>query len=257
MDGDTGEGAALVRAGDLVVTASPVQPVGKVERALETSRGLRLLVERAFAPRSYVVLPGEDVLAVETEAATGLRWVVSRLGPAALLGAGAYRRELGHLRPDPFPGAPGAPGAPAGPPALDDGAARRALAAALRADPLIAGEGGSEVTVRVRHGVAVLEGWVRTVAAKVQAYRLARAVPGIWEARSRLASDEETRVCVGDALRARPDLAESVDGVEVDLGAVVVRLQPGASPAVIAGILEAARAAPGVRTVAASPATAG
>jgi hypothetical protein len=251
MDGNTGEVAALVRAGDLVVTASPVQPVGKVERALETSRGLRLLVERAFAPRSYVVLPGEDVLAVETEAATGLRWVVSRPGPAALLCAGAYRRELGYLRPDPFPGAP------AGPLALDDGAARRALAAALRADPLIAGEGGSEVTARVRHGVAVLEGWVRTVAAKVQAHRLARAVPGIWEARSRLASDEETRVCVGNTLRARPDLAESVDGVDVDLGAVVIRLQPGAPPAVVAGVLEAARAAPGVRTVAASPATAG
>jgi hypothetical protein len=251
MDVGTGEGAALVQEGDLVVTAAPVQPVGKVERALGTSRGWRLVVERAFVPGSYVVLPGEDVLAVETEAATGLRWVVSRTGPAALLGAGAYRRELGHLRPDPFPGAP------AGPPALDDRAARLALAAALRADPLIAGEGGSEVTALVRHGVAVLEGWVRTVAAKVQAHRLARAVPGIWEVRTRLASDEETRVSVGNALRGQRGLAASVAGVEVDLGAVVIRLEPGAPPAATAAVLGAARSAPGVRTVAAAPATGG
>jgi hypothetical protein len=63
----------------------------------------------------------------------------------------------------------------------------------LAADPLA--EDG-EIDLRVRHGVAVLDGWVRTVASKVQGERLARTTPGIWEARNRLFSDEEVTALV-------------------------------------------------------------
>jgi hypothetical protein len=129
---------------------------------------------------------------------------------------------LGRLQPDPSAtGAPAAP--PAAPPAGDDDAIRDALDGILRADPLIA---GSEIRLAVRHGVALLGGWVPTVAAKVQAYRLARTAPGVWEAQAALASDEEIRLLVGGALRARAALAT--------------------------GVLRAVRTVPGVRAAATS-----
>jgi hypothetical protein len=172
---------------------------------------------------------------------------VTATRPAALPAGGVYRRVLGRLRPDALAAAGGTPAPPA--PAGDDGATRAALEGSLRADPLLA---GSEVRVAVRHGVALLGGWVPTVASKVQAYRLARTAPGVWEAHASLASDEETRLLVGGALRARPDLAAGVAGVEVALGLVTVALLPDASPAVAAGVLSAVRTVPGVRAAATS-----
>ena len=78
----------------------------------------------------------------------------------------------------------------------------------------------------MRYGVALLGGWVPTVTAKVQAYRLARTTPGVWEAQASLASDEEIRLLVSGALRARPDLAPGVSGLDVALGRVTVALLP-------------------------------
>jgi hypothetical protein len=249
-----------VRAGDLVISEPPVEAVGRVDAVLETSRGRRLVVERAYAPGTFVVLdgagltpagavggaPGAPGVAATQE---GPRWIVTAARPAALLAGGVYRRVLGRLQPDPLAPGRGAPEAPA-----DDAVVREALAAALRADDLLA---GSEVRLAVRHGVALLEGWVGTVAAKVQAYRLARGTPGIWEAYARLASDEETRLVVRDALRAHPDLAAAVGAVAADLGRVTVTLLPGAAPAVAAGITAVAGGVFGVRAVAARAAAPG
>jgi hypothetical protein len=242
-----------VRPGDLVVTAPPVAPVGRVDGVLSTSRGVRLVVERASAPGTFVVLdgaglaPGEPVSgpdAPETEP----RWEVTAVRPEELSAGGVFRRVLGRLQAVP-PASAGGAGVAGAPPA-DDAATRESLAALLRADPLLA---GSEVQLSVLHGVARLTGWVPTVATKVQAYHLARTAPGVWAATTRLASDEETRLVVRDALRARPDLAEAVGGVEVDLGVVTVVLLPDASPALTAPILELVAGVPGVRAAAARP----
>jgi hypothetical protein len=210
--------------GDLVITAPPVEPVGVVERVLPTSRGAQLLVQRAFAYGSYLVLPASGVAAVEDDADLGLRWVVARERVADLVAAGVFRREVGRLRPDPFPA--GRPGLPS---EGDDAGTAQAIEATLATDPLT---GGSDLAVRVRHGVAVLEGWTRTVGAKVQADRLARTTPGIWEVRNRLISDEEGRVLVRDSLRARSHVAAVVADFRIVLGRVVVDLLPGAPAAV-------------------------
>ena len=50
-------GPAL-QPGDLVITSPPVEAVGRVDRVLETSRGQHLVVERAYAPGTFVVLDG-------------------------------------------------------------------------------------------------------------------------------------------------------------------------------------------------------
>jgi hypothetical protein len=240
----------IVRPRDLVLSAPPGEaatPVGEVERVLETSLGPRLLVARAFAPGRYVVVAGDEVDGVEEEgvADVPLRWATVRLPVDTLIGRGTFRREMGRLRPDPL--------APGPPPAPDDARSQDQLAAALRADPLV-NAGGAEVTLRVRHGVAVLRGWVRTVAGKVQASALARGTPGIWTARSVLFSDEEIGVGVQAALRAREDVAAGVEGYRVDLGAVVLRLHPAASPAVAGWAVQAALGAPGVRSAVAEQA---
>ena len=253
-------GPAL-RPGDLVITSPPVEAVGRVDRVLETSRGQRLVVERAYAPGTFVVLdgagltPSDAVAAAATGssgdpggggfAAPGPRWVTSAARPAALLAGGVFRRVLGRLQPD--PSATGAPAAALAPPAGDDDAIRDALDGILRADPLIA---GGEIRLAVRHGVALLGGWVPTVAAKVQAYRLSRTAPGVWEAQASLASDEEIRLLVGRALRARPELAAGVSGLDVALGRVTVALLPDTPAALATGVLRAVRTVPGVRAAA-------
>jgi hypothetical protein len=228
--------------GDLVISAPPVEPVGVVERILPTSRGLQLLVQRAFAHDSYLVLPATGVAAVEDDLTFGLRWIVARGRVADLIAAGMFRRALGRLRPDPFPAS--RPGQPAVVDGVDDVGAARSIDLALAAHPLT---GGSDLTVRVRYGVSVLEGWVPTVAGKVQADRLARTTPGIWEVRNRLMSDEEGRVLVRDALRARPHVAAAVADFRMALGRVVVELLPDAPVAVEEEVRQAVSAVTLVR----------
>src|SRR5688500_12069525 len=65
--------------------AGTIAPVGTVDSVLATSRGVRLVVERAFAPGTYVVVPGESVSAVRVDAdglaspgAAALRWVTTQ-----------------------------------------------------------------------------------------------------------------------------------------------------------------------------------
>ncbi|HEX2516535.1 MAG TPA: hypothetical protein VH257_17660, partial [Chloroflexota bacterium] len=82
-----------MRPGDLVLSAptgEAVAPVGEVERVLETSRGPRLLVVRAFAPARYVVLAGEEVDGLEEagEGEVSLRWVTVRIPVDAIVGRG-------------------------------------------------------------------------------------------------------------------------------------------------------------------------
>ncbi len=233
-----------MRPGDLVLSAPPgeaVAPVGEVERVLETSRGPRLLVVRAFAPARYVVLAGEEVDGLEEagEGEVSLRWVTVRIPVDAIIGRGTFRREMGRLRPDPL--------APGPPPVPDDARCQALLAAALRADSLVS-LGDADVALRVRHGVAFLRGWVRTVAGKVQAIALARGTSGIWAARGALHSDEEIGAGVRAALRAQRDVAAVVGGYRIDLGAVVLSLLPEAPPEVTERALRAAQGAPGVRS---------
>jgi hypothetical protein len=240
------------RPGDLVLSAPPgeaVTPVGEVQRVLETSRGPRLLVARAFAPGSYAVIAGEEVAGVEVEeeeagAEAPLRWVTVRTPPATIVARGTFRRELGRLRPAP----------PDSPPVPDEAPSQARLAAALRADPLVS-LGGADVALRVRHGVAVLRGWVRTVAGKVQAFALARGTPGIWATRGALHSDEEIGAGVRAALRARPEVAGAVSGYRIDLGTVVLSLHPAAAPEVAGRALRAVQGVPGVRSAVAGTAS--
>src|SRR5205823_4239201 len=93
-------------------------------------------------------------------------------------------------------------------------------------DPLTA---HSDLTVRVAHGVAVLDGWLRTMAGKLVAERLARTTPGIWEAKNRLVSDEELAALARSRARADPRLAGALTHVTADLGRLTVRLTLGAS----------------------------
>jgi BON domain len=229
-----------------------VTPLGEVQRVLETSRGPRLLVARAFAPGSYAVIAGEEVAGVEVEveeegaAEAPLRWATVRTPPATIFARGTFRREMGRLRPDPL--------APGWPPVPDDAQSQARLAAALRADPLVS-LGGADVALRVRHGVAILRGWVRTVAGKVQAIALARGTAGIWATRGALHSDEEIGAGVRAALRARPEVAAVVSGYRIDLGTVVLSLHPAAGPEVAGGALQAVQGAPGVRSAVAGAAS--
>jgi hypothetical protein len=241
------------RPGDLVLSAPPgeaVTPFGEVQRVLETSRGPRLLVTLAFAPGSYAVIAGEEVAGVEVEeegpAEAPLRWATVRTPPATIFARGTFRRELGRLRPEPL-----APGWPPGP---DDVQIQARLAAALRADPLVS-LGGADVALRVRHGVAILRGWVRTVTGKVQAIALARGTSGIWATRGALHSDEEIGAGVRAALRARSEVAAAVSGYRIDLGTVVLSLHPGAAPEVAGRALAAVQGAPGVRSAVAGTAS--
>src|SRR5262245_30687130 len=101
--------AGALRAGDLVVAGPAVdraEPVGRIESVLATSRGTRLVVERAYAPGTYVVLdgtglaPGGAVFDLPGAApeAGGPRWVVTAGRPGALPAGAVYRRVLGRLQ---------------------------------------------------------------------------------------------------------------------------------------------------------------
>lgn len=232
-------------------TSAPVgTPVGTVDSVLATSHGVRLVVERAFAPGTYVVVPGESVSAVRVDAAapgalggTALRWVVTRCRPDDLSAGGVFRRVVGRLTPVPL-------AAPAPAPILDDGGAAVQLERALMDDPFTA---AGDVTVRVRHGVAILDGWLRLAVGKVQADRIARMIPSVWQVRNRLISDEELRSLVQNVLHALPGASSQVTDVRLELGQVIVRLQPpsetfGEPPAGDA-VRAAAGAVAGVRSV--------
>lgn len=228
----------------------PATPVGTVESVLATSRGLRLIVERAFAPNSYVVLPGESVDAVDVEGdqtpaqePCAVRWVVTHRQPADLMAAGVFRRVLGRLTPDPLP----APALPT----PDDRGARAQLEQSLVNDPLTA---GGDLVVRVRHGVAILDGWLHLVAGKVQADRLARTTPGIWQARNRLVSDEELRVVVRNALRALPGAGRLVADFRLELGRAFVLIQGATTSADAEAARRATSAVRGIRAVELHPA---
>src|SRR5439155_14350373 len=97
------------------------------------------------------------------DVATGLRWHRVDVRPAEMGRLPLFRRMLGRLTPDLVQLVPPAP--------TDDTAAQAALERALQEDPLTA---HSDLMVRVAHGVAVLDGWLRTMAGKLVAERLAR-----------------------------------------------------------------------------------
>jgi hypothetical protein len=113
----------------------------------------------------------------------------------------------------------------------------------LEEDPLTA---GGDFQVAVQRGVAVLGGWLGTVAGKVAAERLARTTPGIWDAVNRLHSDEETNAALRARLRERLDIAPAVRDVRVSLGRAVVILVPG-RPLQQEALLEVSREVPGIR----------
>ena len=52
--------------------------------------------------------------------------------------------------------------------------------------------------------------WVRTVAGKLVAERLARTTAGVWEAKNRLVSDEELAALARSRALADPQLAGAV-----------------------------------------------
>lgn len=234
---------AAIQPGDLVLalveTGAPARaPAGKIESVLMANSGGRMLIERAFFPGRYVVAPVADVSATEYDAAADLRWHHLRTELAEVIRRGVFRRELGRLTPDLLPSS--------APPTPDDAAAMTSLRQAIDGDPLT---GDGEITLRVARGVAVLDGWVRVVGAKLMAERLARTTSGIWEARNRLVSDEELRARVGDHVRSASSLATCVTGIEAMLGrlTLVVRAQPEGTAAADAQRLRAL--VPGLREI--------
>ncbi|MDQ3703036.1 MAG: BON domain-containing protein [Chloroflexota bacterium] len=229
---------------------STLSPVGTVDSVLATSHGVRLVVERAFAPGTYVVVPGESVSAVRVDAeepgapgATAVRWVIARCRPEDLSARGVFSRVVGRLTPFPL-------AAPAPTPILDDRAAALQLEQVLRDDPFTAAGG---LTVRVRYGVAILDGWLRLAVGKVQADRMARATPGVWQVRNRLISDEELRSLVQNVLHALPGASSQVTDVRLELGHVIVRLRPpleaSGEPPAGEAVRAATGAVAGVRSV--------
>ncbi|MGH2354594.1 MAG: BON domain-containing protein [Chloroflexota bacterium] len=241
--GDSGDWdtAPPFRAGDLVLAdtrgGEPV-PVGRVESVLSAATGDRLLVERAFRRETYLVVPADSIQAIEEDDAFGVRWLIAGVRPADLIAGGVFRRTMGRLMRDPSP--------PGLPPALDDAASLAALQEAMASDPMTA---GGEVTLAVRRGVALLDGWISTVGGKVQADRLARATPGIWAVSNRLTSDEELRVVVAGHLRSLPEAAAQVVDFRLALGRLVLRLTSDASDATSRDVEQAGHAIPGVRSV--------
>src|SRR5579883_3402392 len=121
---------------------SPAPPggeaVGEVERVLETSHGVRLVVQRAFFRGRFVVVAADDIEQAGTDR-LGLRWIRLRVALPTLLARGTYRRVMGRLARDPEP-------LPLPPAPADDTVARAELGAALAAHPLLA---DSELTLHV------------------------------------------------------------------------------------------------------------
>ncbi len=234
--------AAVPQAGDLTLAgdAAPT-PAGRIQRVLSARSGARLLIARAFAPGSFLVAAASDVVSTTFDETIGVP--LHRLRPtlADLLAGGFYRRRVGQLAPDPMPAPPS--------PSLDDAAATAALTRDLAEDPLVA---GGDVRVVVRLGVAVLDGWVGTVGAKIVAERLGRTTPGVWEVINRLVSDEELVAVVGSALRSDPRAAAAVRGVSVDLGRVTLTLASSDQSSDASVPRRLCEPVPGVRSVSVS-----
>jgi hypothetical protein len=206
-----------IAAGDYVLSARPdLRPVGRVDVVLEAASGTRLVIARAYARGSFVVAAAVELAGSEVSSETGLRWHVLGVPVESLEARGIYRREMGRLTRDPFPTVFGAP--------RDDAEAAGEVRRALAEDALTR---DGEITVRVRHGVAVLEGNLGTVGGKVAAERLARTTPGIWDVVNRLSSDEELGAAVRGRLRFEERVAEGVRDVVARGGVVEVTLLPG------------------------------
>ena len=204
------------QSGDIVVAAPPGEtPIGRIDSVLAARGGARLVIAVAYFVGRYVAIGEAEVAGTSVDTSTSLRIHTLRLDAAAVRRLPAYRRVLGRLMPDPSLAVPSSyPG---------DVAAQSALDQALSDDPLMA---DAAVQARVRYGVAVLTGWVRSVGAKVAADRLARTAPGIWDSRNRLQSDEELTALARRQVVAAPDLARAVQRITVDLGRVSVEVDP-------------------------------
>ena len=203
---------------------------------LSSASGVRLVVARAFSRAGYVVCPAGDVTRSETDA-RGLVWHTVRTGIDEIARAGVYRREMGRLVRDPFP-------MPYGAPKPDDVVAHD-LRGALSDDALTS---DAEVDVYVRHGVALLEGWIGTVGGKVIAERIARTTPGVWDAINRLTSDDELVGAVRAHVRRAGSVADAIQDLKVVRGTVRITLLPG-STGPTAELENAALEVPGVRSV--------
>ncbi len=214
------------------------EPVGEVERVLETSHGVRLVVQRAFFRGRFVVVAADDIEQAGTDR-LGLRWIRLRVALPTLLARGTYRRVMGRLARDPEP-------LPLPPAPADDAAVRAELGTTLAAHPLLA---DSELTLHVTHGVAVIDGWVRTVGAKVASERIARETRGIWAVRNRLLSDEELLAAARRQLTAVPDLARAISELRLDLGRAALVLRHDTPPEVVAAAERVMKQLPGLREV--------
>ena len=189
--------------------------VGRIESVLTSASGVRLVVARAFSKYGYVVCARGDVARSETDP-LGLTWHTLSVTADDVAKAGVFRRELGRLVKDPFPLPYGAP--------RPDAEARAELAAALAEDPLT---GDGDIAARVSQGVAVLDGWIPTVGGKVIAERIARTIPGVWDAVNRLVSDDELVGAVRAHVRRAGALADAIQELKVEHAAVRITLLPG------------------------------
>ena len=189
--------------------------VGRIESELSSASGVRLVVARAFSKYGYVVCARGDVARSETDR-LGLTWHTLSVTADDVARAGVFRRELGRLVKDPFPMPYGAP--------RPDAETQAELTAALADDPLT---GDGEIAAHVAHGVAVLEGWIPTVGGKVIAERIARTVPGVWDAVNRLVSDDELVGAVRAHVRRAGALADAIQELRVERAIVRITLLPG------------------------------
>ena len=211
--------------------------VGRIESVLTSVSGVRLVVARAFAKYGYVVCASGDVARTDTDA-YGLTWHSLSITAEDAARAGVFRRELGRLVRDPFP-------MPFGAPRADD-AAEAELGAALLDDPLTR---DGEIAAHVTHGVAVLDGWIPTVGGKVIAERIARTIPGVWDAVNRLTSDDELVGAVRAHVRRAGSIADAIQDLKVERGTVRITLLPDGAAAADE-LKRVAAEVPGVRGVA-------
>ena len=219
--------------GDYVLDSSGA-PVGRVESVLSSASGVRLVVARAFSRAGYVVCKAADVVRTETDE-NGLVWHTVGRGVEEIVRTGVFRREMGRLVRDRFPMPFGA--------SLPDEVAEADLRGAFANDALTR---DGEVEVRVKHGVAVLEGWIGTVGGKVIAERIARTTPGVWDAVNRLTSDDELVGAVRAHVRRAGAIADVIQDLKVARGTVRITLLPNvdAAPAELERVT---REVPGVR----------
>jgi hypothetical protein len=210
--------------------------VGRIDSVLRSASGVRLVMARAFSRGGFIACLADRIAQTESDA-FGLVWHTLAIGIEELTEGGVYRREMGRLVRDPFP-------APYGATRPDD-VVLTDVRAALDEDALTR---NAELTVRVSHGVAVLSGWIDTVGGKVIAERIARVTPGVWDAVNRLTSDDELLGALRSGVRRAGGIADSVQAVRVQRGAVRLTLLPGGESAAEA-LRAACLAVPGVREV--------